>query len=209
MASYIFFAIFCLIGTFAIRANCNENDNWFLNINNYVLYQMIKDRHFENNDLSFNELSNSILEDLCSQHSINIAYIDQVQATRRLKNKLSSLWTSVKRKICKGGRQGLEILNKMKSDMYKLNSGGKRKIEHELESERKRRHIAEERAKERKNLVKNVKKKAREAYFLLGRLTKRRLEPKRNVKGKLSYSKSWKNSKSIKWKKLLIGLQIC
>ena len=52
--------------------------------------------------------------------------------------KIYSLWTSTKKAIKKGGRQGRAALDKLKSGTYTLNLGGyKRKLEHELESEKK------------------------------------------------------------------------
>ena len=194
MASYILFAVFCLLGTYVINSNGNEHDDWFLNLNNFALYEMIKERGGDK--LPFGEQAKSVLEAICEQHQINLAYVETDKVINNLRGKLYKLWTNTKVQLSKGGRQGLAVIEKLKSTTYKLNFAGyKRKVEHDLESEKKRRRIAEERATERKHLVKNFKKKARAAYVLLGRLTKRRVKPKRNVKGKLSYSKSWRRFK--------------
>ena len=96
MASYILFAVFCLLGRYVINSNGNEHDDWFLNINNFALYEIIKEEGGD--DLPFGDHAKSVLEAICEQHQINLAYVETDNVINNLRGKLFRLWTDTKAK---------------------------------------------------------------------------------------------------------------
>ena len=69
----------------------------------------------------------------------------------------------------KGGRQGQAVIDKIKSTTYKLNSAGyKRKVEHDLESEKKSEGaLLKNVPRKEKTLLKTLKRRQGQHMFFL------------------------------------------
>ena len=184
-----------------------ESD-WVLEINCFTMFNLAR----ESGKGTQQEQAESVIKVLSKDEGINEKYMDS-NMVKRLRQKLSSIMTPGLKALNAGGKQGALYLNKLKQNVHHLKLGSvKRKMEHELESERKRRRLAEEEVKKQKKMaskeIKNqkckskeerkkrkkvtdeLKKKVKKAQTVLGRLTKRR---QMRGNGKKKYSKTWKN----------------
>ena len=138
-----------------------ESD-WVLEINCFTMFNLAR----ESGKGTQQEQAESVIKVLFKDEGINEKYMDS-NMVKRLRQKLSSIMTPGLKALNAGGKQGALYLNKLKQNVYCLKLGSvKRKMEHELESERKRRRLAEEEVKKQKKMaskeIKNQKCKSKE-----------------------------------------------
>ena len=197
-------AILAIIDCTILRVKGNPADDFVIHINHYMLYEMVKDR----SDITDStEQATSILETLCNQNGVLQEHLDTPRIANNLRKSIGQIMTKAKKAIRRGGKQGKIMMEKMKAATYNLRLGGyKRKLEHKLESERKKRRVAEEENRERKKLVSTFRRKARDSYVALGRILKTRMTTKRNVPRKYSYSKTWRKVRKHQMRNVMDGV---
>lgn len=109
----------------------------------------------------------SILKQICDSNNINFDFLD-AEVSTRFRQKIKSLMTPILNGFKKGGKQGQQIVDKLKDTVYKLKLGGlKRKLEHDLERETKRRKIAESEARINMKVAREYKRSAKKSLYYI------------------------------------------
>lgn len=130
-------------------AQCHPNidADWVVEVNNYALYLLARESELPQGASQ----AQSVLKKICELHRINYDFLDS-EVIDRLRQKIRNIMKPALKAIRSGGVQGQTFLEKLEKNKYQLKLGGlKRKLEHDLESERKRRKIAENETKETNN----------------------------------------------------------
>ena len=152
------------------------------------MYELVKK---SNQPYWSKETSQYVLDEICRKNNISIDFVDKEGASSSIGNKIKYLFVKVKQMFKRGGRQGLELLKNTKCTL-KL-GGVKRKMQHQLESEKKRRKLAEAQIKQACNENRKLKKEVKTTKILVNRILKRRLSQTNKQKGKQNYTRQWKS----------------
>ncbi len=167
-----------------------SDSDWVLKVTHYAIYAMVRESKLPPGVGQ----AESVLKKLCELHSICFDFLD-TEITHCLRQTIKRIMNPALKAIGSGGKQARKCIEKMENTVYALKLGGlKRKMEHELESERKRRKKAESDAKEIKQVAKAHKKSVKRAKTTIQRLIARRSNH-RNTKVKKGYGRTWLNKK--------------
>ena len=116
--------------------NCHPNvdSDWILEIKNYAIYLLVRESALPPGAAQ----AESVLKKLCQDNHINFDFLE-LEVTDRLRHKIKRIIKPALKAISSGGMQARKYLAKLESTIYKLKLVWlKHKMEHELESERKR-----------------------------------------------------------------------
>ncbi len=166
----VLFPIICvLICTKNVAVATPEaNNEWVIEVNNLFMYELVKGFHRQYWSV---ETAQFVLEEICNKNNIDTNFVDKDTATSSLVSKIKYLFVKVKQLFKRGWSQGLKFLDKTKTTV-KL-GGVKRKMQHDLESERKRRKLAEGKMQKVGEETKPLKKEMMKTKILVNRLLKK------------------------------------
>lgn len=151
LALILSFHIIC--SSYVVDGN---DEKWFVIINNYALYEMVSNSGKMPHDQT---LAYDILVQVCTKENIKLSFIDVPIITSNIRSKIVKLMQSLKVEKSKGGRQREKLIDRWKKSEYKLCLGTlKRKLECKVESERKKRKVAEKEVKTLKGANRKLKK---------------------------------------------------
>lgn len=189
MANIVVAVLLCflLLMNTAIAVPWKDTDTWYININMHKLYTLVEDGEHEFHDI---EGSQIVLEKLLASASVNIEFIDKENALGRLHSKIKHLFSNLKSKVKKGGKSKFLLLEKWQKEDYKLNVGCmKRKLEFEVEEQRKLRKIAEKTKSHKEQEIISLKRKQQSLKNFISRVIKRKYMYYKTKKK--TYSRAW------------------
>ncbi|KAJ8018209.1 hypothetical protein HOLleu_43931 [Holothuria leucospilota] len=175
-----------------------DDDSWYVKINVRMLYMLVEEHGYKYYDSHGTE---QVLKAICDRKGVSYEFIGKERALSSLHSKIKNMFVKLRNMSRKGGKSKKNLLERWESEDFELNLGSlKRKYEHEIEKQRKRRKISEEKAQEARLALNELKVKERQLKNFISRLIRRKYLGRFSSKKK-TYSYSW----AIKRRKILLS----
>ncbi|XP_071851736.1 uncharacterized protein [Apostichopus japonicus] len=184
MQTVVFIVVFTLV-----CAGQPGDKNWYISVNTHKLYKLVEEGNFKYYDPRGTE---EVLKQILTAHRISEEFVDMDASLKRLKSKIVHMYRQFKKQSHKGGNSKKMLLEQWTGEFYRLHIGDlKRKYDFELEEQRKRRKIAEEKVRIKSHQIHELKKKHRALKIFASRLISKKYLGGTQKRKKTSYSKSW------------------